>query len=149
MTIEGLEFDNVAVSVTDLAKSLEWYQRVFGFEVVYRTFSTVVDAELVIIERDGARIELLSQRRARLHPDAPIVPGPHLRTSGLKAIVFRTDDLEAITAYLESCDVTFEWKVQTLSADGLRSTMVRDPDGILINILTYPTTSPAFRAICP
>lgn len=147
MTIEGLEFDNVAVSVTDLTKSLEWYQRVFGFEVVYRTFSTVVDAELVIIERGAARIELLAQRGAREHPDAPIVPGPHLQTSGLKAIVFRTDDLEGITAYLETCSVQFEWKIQTLSADGLRSTMVRDPDGVLINVLDYPTTSPAFRAV--
>jgi catechol 2,3-dioxygenase-like lactoylglutathione lyase family enzyme len=134
----SLQFDNVAVSVTDLDRSLDWYRRVLGFEVFYRTYSTAVEAELVVIHRDGARIELLLKDDARRHPDADIEPGPHLQTSGVKAIVFRTDDLEGTTEYLESCNVTFEWKIQTLSADGLRSTMIRDPDGVLINILSYP-----------
>ncbi|RSD10232.1 VOC family protein [Amycolatopsis eburnea] len=141
MAHANLDFDNVAVSVTDLDRSLEWYERVLGFKVLYRTFSTAVNAELVVIHRDGARIELLLQDGARRNPDADIVPGPHLKTSGVKAIVFRTDDLEGITEYLESCNVTFDWKVRTLSADGLRSTMIRDPDGVLINVLSYPPSA--------
>ncbi|MDL5160521.1 VOC family protein [Actinomycetospora termitidis] len=141
MTQAGLEFDNVAVSVTDLDRSLEWYERVLGFQVFYRTFSTAVGAELVVIQRGGARIELLLKDGARRNPEADVVPGPHLLTTGVKAIVFRTDDLEGITEYLESCDVTFDWKVRTLSADGLRSTMIRDPDGVLINVLSYPTAT--------
>jgi hypothetical protein len=55
--------------------------------------------------------------------------------------VFRTDDLEAATAYLETCEVDFVWKNQTLSADGLRSTMIRESDGVLVNMLCYPATS--------
>ena len=54
------------------------------------------------------------------------------------AMVFRTADLEAATKGLENLGVTFVWKLQLLSGDGLRSTMVRDPDETLINILHYP-----------
>ncbi|MFC4951141.1 VOC family protein [Pseudonocardia sp. GCM10023141] len=97
-------------------------------------------AAFQVVERNGIRIELLCRPGSRVHPDAEIVPGPHLRTSGTKAIVFRTDDLEAATAYLESCGVHFEWKNEELSADGLRSTMIRDPDGVFVNVLRYPPT---------
>lgn len=137
----AIVFDNVAVSVTNLDRAVEWWVRVFGFTPGYRTWIEPLGAEFQVVERDGIRIELLYQPGSRVHADARIVPGPHLRTSGAKAIVFRTDDLEAATAYLESCEVDFVWKNRTLSPDGLRSTMIREPDGVLVNVLCYPVTS--------
>ena len=134
--VHGLEFDNVAISVTDLDQSIAWYERVFGFTVAYRTYSDAVEAHFVLLEIKGLRIELLSRPGIKRSPD--MTPGPHLSTSGLKAIVFRTHDLEAVTARFESFDLELVWKLRAVSADGLRATMIRDPDGNLINVLSYP-----------
>jgi catechol 2,3-dioxygenase-like lactoylglutathione lyase family enzyme len=135
----AIEFDNVAMSVTNIDRSVEWYERVFGFKRGYRTFIDTLQADFQILQRPELQIELLSRRGAVRDPEADAVAGPHLEKSGLTAIVFRTADLEAATSRLEDLGVTFVWKLQLLSADGLRSTMVRDPDGTLINILRYPS----------
>ena len=137
--VSDLEFDNVAISVTDLDRSIEFYERVFGFTVAYRTYSDAVEAQFVLLQIPGMRIELLSRPGVERSP--AMTPGPHLATSGLKAIVFRTQDLEAVTDRFDSLGLTLVWRLRSVSADGLRATMIRDPDGNLINVLSYPTTS--------
>ena len=134
----AVEFDNVAMSVTDIDCTADWYGRVFGFERGHRTFIDTLQADFQILQRPGLQIELLLRRGAVRDPEADAVAGPHLEKSGLTAIVFRTADLEAATKGLEDLGVTFVWKRQLLSGDGLRSTMIRDPDGTLINLLHYP-----------
>lgn len=134
-----VQFDNVAVSVTDLDQSIAFYERVFGFTVSYRTYSEAVEAHFVLLEIPGMRIELLSRPGIELSP--AMTPGPHLATSGLKAIVFRTHDLEAVTRRFESLGLALVWRLKSVSADGLRATMIRDPDGNLINVLSYPKPS--------
>lgn len=129
-------FDNVAVSVTDMERSIEWYRLIFGFRLKFKTFITTIDADFVIMERDDFKIEFLHRRGSARAEE--MIPGPHLSTSGLKAIVFRTNDLDAVTAHLERLNIPLVWKLETISADGLRATMIRDPDGHLINILQYP-----------
>ncbi|MGF6936676.1 hypothetical protein OKW41_005838 [Paraburkholderia sp. UCT70] len=52
---------------------------------------------------------------------------------GLKAMMFETDDLEAITALLTEHQVDMVWADQPLSAER-RSTLLRDPEGNLIHI---------------
>ena len=137
-TQQLIEFDNVAVSVTDINRSADWYGRLFGFRRGYSTYIEPLEADFQILERDDIRIELLSRATTVRNPDADIVPGPHIDRTGAKAIVFRTSSLEAVTSHLENEGAVFEWKLKPLSADGLRSTMVRDPDGTIINILQYP-----------
>jgi extradiol dioxygenase family protein len=136
--VDNAVFDNIALSVTDLERSMIWYTEVLGFTPGYRTYSTAVEAELQIMQRPDMRIELLSQKGSTRSPDAEVVPGLHLRTSGFKALVLRTDDLEDVTRRLEDHGVEFVWKNRVLSDDGLRSTMLRDPDKNLINVLRYP-----------
>lgn len=133
-----VEFDNVAIAVTDIDRSAEWYGRLFGFRRGYSTYIESLQAHFQILERSDMRIELLSRATTVRNPDAAIVPGPHIDKTGAKAVVFRTSDLEAVTSHLEREGAIFEWKLQDLSEDGLRATMIRDPDGTIINILQYP-----------
>ena len=132
-------FDNVAICVTDIDRSIEWYGSVFGFRLTYRTYITTIDAEFVIMERDDFKVEFLHKCTTARAEE--MIPGPHLSTSGLKAIVFRTGDLEAVTMHLERLRIPLVWRLETISSDGLRATMLRDPDGHLINILQYPFTT--------
>lgn len=65
-------FDHVAINVTDLQRSADWYQRVLGFEVVHKWNTTwmVKRAEMRIglFERKAATpVENLDQRVAITH----------------------------------------------------------------------------------
>jgi catechol 2,3-dioxygenase-like lactoylglutathione lyase family enzyme len=133
-----MKFDNVAISVTDVDASAQWYGRIFGFKLGYRTHLTELDAQFAVLERPDIRIELISQRGVKRHEDASINPPHHLAKTNIMAVVFSTDDLEKSTAEMEAAGAEFVWKLQTLSADGLRSTMLRDPDGNMLNVLCYP-----------
>lgn len=133
-----VKFDNVAVSVTDVAASADWYSQLFGFKLGYQTHLAPLNADFAVLERDDIRIELISQKGVRRHEDADIDPPHHLAKTNIMAIVFSTEDLDAATARMEEMGVTFVWKNQTLSEDGLRSTMLRDPDGNMVNVLCYP-----------
>ena len=133
-----LSFDNIAVSVADVDRAADWYCRVFGFKQGYRTILADLKADFQVLGRDDIKIELISQEGVVRHEDASIDPPHHLGKTNIMAIVFRTDDLDATTAEIEAAGVEFVWKNQTLSEDGLRSTVLRDPDGNLVNILCYP-----------
>ncbi len=62
------------------------------------------------------------------------MPPDHLNVLGWKALVLETDNLPATTAFLVEHNVEMIWADQQL-ADDRRSTMIRDPEGNLINIL--------------
>ena len=135
----SMTFDNVAISVTDVDAAATWYAALFGFRPGYRTVLDDLEADFLVLERDDLRIELISRRGVRRHEDASVEPPDHLNKTNIMAVVFRTDDLGAETRRMEkAADTTFVWKELVLSADGLRSTMLRDPDGNLINVLQYP-----------
>ncbi|WP_186051862.1 VOC family protein [Burkholderia gladioli] len=133
-----LSFDNVAIAVTDIERSADWYSRVLGFRRGYRTFIESTQADFLIMERADLKIELVSRASTTSNPEADVPPGPHLDKAGAKAVVFRTTDLAALTAHFEHHKVSFEWKMKKIADDGLSATMIRDPDGIIINVLCYP-----------
>jgi catechol 2,3-dioxygenase-like lactoylglutathione lyase family enzyme len=134
-----VRFDNVAISVSNVEASAAWYAELFGFTPGYRTYLNELEADFQIIERGDIRIELISRRGVQRNEDALLDPPEHLSKTRIIAVVFSTDNLEAATARMEELGVQFVWKNRTLSTDGLRSTLVRDPDGNIVNLLQYPS----------
>lgn len=136
-----MKFDNVAVACTDIDASRDFYCGMFGFTPGYATHIETSDAAFQVLHRDDMTLELISQGGCKRNPDADLEPPLHLSVSNIIAIVFSTDDLEKDTKMLEENGANFVWKNLTLSADGLRSSMIRDPDGNMINVLSYPETA--------
>lgn len=131
--VQGLRIDNVALATSDLNASIAWYETVLGFTVIERGRFDAVGADFAMIEAAGVRIELVSRPYAE-HQRVDRTPPPHhLDVLGYKAIVFETDDLAAATATLRQHGVEFLWADQPLNAER-NSTMLRDPEGNLINI---------------
>ena len=137
-------FDNVAICVTDIDRSIEWYSAVLGFKMTYRTYITTVDCDFVIMERDDFKVEFLHKQNTARSEE--MIVGPHLSASGYKCIIFRTDDLEEVTTQLESMNIPLVWRLETISSDGLKATMFRDPDGHLVEVLQYPDHAVAAEA---
>ena len=132
--IASLRFDNMALSVADAEASAAWYARHFGFAVARRMRFEPVGADVVFLEREGVRLELLQVATSRRTAALDAEPSAHLGYLGYKAVVFTVVDLDAFTDALEVNGANVVWALQALEPDGPRSTLVRDPDGNLINV---------------
>lgn len=129
-----IRFNNIAISVADIDASAGWYRDVLGFDLVSRTYFAPVSAEVAFLARDDIRLELLqvdgASRAERLYN----APPDHLKTLGIKAIVFNVADLGVFSNALAEAGVTIVWREQVLNDEGLTSTLIRDLDDNLINI---------------
>jgi catechol 2,3-dioxygenase-like lactoylglutathione lyase family enzyme len=131
--VAGLRLHNFALAVQDLGAMVAWYEAVLGFTVTERGRFDAVNADYVMIERDGLRMELVS-RAGDVHRPVDRTPPPaHLNVPGWKALVLECADLAATTALLAAHEVETVWADQPISANR-RSTMIRDPEGNLIHV---------------
>jgi catechol 2,3-dioxygenase-like lactoylglutathione lyase family enzyme len=131
----SLALHNVAVTVSDMELAIEWYSRVFGFELVTR--ADIDEGEVALMSGAGTRIELLEASKLpepQLHL-APLFAEPplHLLPIGAKFLVFEVDDLGKASDELENLGVRIVWREKEI-APGWVATAIRDFDGNLINI---------------
>jgi catechol 2,3-dioxygenase-like lactoylglutathione lyase family enzyme len=133
--LQSLGLHNVAISVLSIEISAAWYIKVLGFKLLRETTSPAVNARVAFLQKDDFNIELLNLPQAHKIDAVFADPPEHLYPIGYKAIVFEVDDLTLVTQELENLRVRIMWKEQVLDAStGLKSTMIRDPDGNYINI---------------
>ncbi|KPU60748.1 hypothetical protein AN403_4696 [Pseudomonas fluorescens] len=92
------------------------------------------DLKTAMIEGAGLHIELITRPGENFKPVDRSPPPTHLSQLGWKALVLHTADLKAVTSVLRLHDVEICWAEQQLS-EHLQSTLIRDPEGNLINIL--------------
>lgn len=132
---------NIAFTVSDIDRSIKWYNDIFDFKLVSRTTFAIPSgsAEAAILEAGGMRIELLNipnpERIEALFADAPL----HLIPIGNKSIVLQVDDLAVATKELEDKGATFVWKEVYLAGDKMLCSMITDIDGNKINIFQRNT----------
>jgi catechol 2,3-dioxygenase-like lactoylglutathione lyase family enzyme len=137
ITLPALRLNNVALAVADLDAMVGWYQNAFGLRVEERGYFDPVNAEFVMLTGAGFRLELVSRADGDHRPADRSAPPQHLNALGWKAIVLETDDLTAMTAALTAQSVEIVWAERQLTPT-LASTMVRDPEGNLVNIFGVP-----------
>jgi glyoxylase I family protein len=131
----ALRLNNVALAVANLDHMIGWYQNALGLRVEERGHFDPVNADFAMLTGDGFRLELVSRAGGEHRPADRSAPPLHLHALGWKAIVLETDDLAATTAALVAHGVEIVWAEQQLTPT-LASTMVRDPEGNLINIFS-------------
>ena len=139
--LQSFSLYNIAFTVTDLDRSIEWYKNVFGFRLVSRSVFSVPagEAEAAIIQAGEIKFEMLyipgGKRIEELFAVVPL----HLVPIGNKFIVFQVDDIAVTTKELEEKGVDFVWREQRLVGNAMLSTMVQDLDGNKINIFQTNT----------
>jgi len=102
----------IAVHVSDLTRSIEWYTKVLGFEMLYKV-DEIAWAELATNVK-GTHVGLSQVERAE--GSQSCVP------------TFAVEDIQAARAHLESQDVRFDG--DTLTIEGLvKLATFFDPDG--------------------
>ena len=131
MSISGL--DHIAITVSDLDATLDFYRRVLNAEVLYEDLFRAGKIPIVILQVGASRLSV--------HP-ASKPASPHARrpTPGSADLCFRWDApiAEAEKQLAASGVVIEEGPLPRPAADGSpgRSVYFRDPDGNLLELLS-------------
>lgn len=124
---------SVTLSVSDVERSASWYREKLGFEEVQRKNYEEFDTELVFLEKNGYRVELIQDGNATDGSPRPDPPG-HTATFRISQFAFRTQDLEGVKAELGGRQVPITWEFENADL-GAKFLFIRDPDKNLIQFL--------------
>lgn len=128
-----LQIYNVAISVPDIGKSVEWYEDKLGFQLQNRQ-NVSTGIEIALIEKNGFFIDLIHISGSQNLEGSPKEPPEHLSVQGLRNLVFWVDDLKAADAQLKSKGVQLIWESRFIPEVRTSVTNFRDNNGNLIAI---------------
>jgi catechol 2,3-dioxygenase-like lactoylglutathione lyase family enzyme len=146
--------DHINIVVTDLGRSIAFYQDLLGFRETMRarlegewiesiTGVKGVVADCVYLELpSGPRLELLQFLSPAI--GEPLAPNSLPNTLGLRHMAFRVDDIDAEYQRLEGLGVRFVGPPQAVptglvkhSTGRKRLCYFHDPDGVLLEIAEF------------
>jgi len=131
VSVRGL--DHVAISVGDVERTLDFYRRVLGAELLYEQAWRSGSIPVAILQVGASRLSVHDAA-------APAEPRARRPTAGSADLCFRWDATpEAALAHLDALGVAVvEGPVPRPAADGDvgRSVYFRDPDGNLLELLS-------------
>jgi catechol 2,3-dioxygenase-like lactoylglutathione lyase family enzyme len=128
-----LQIYNVAISVPDIDKSVQWYEDKLGFRLQNRQ-NVSTGIEIALIEKNGFFIDLIHISGSENLEGNPKEPPEHLSVQGLRNLVFWVDDLQATDAELKSKGVQLIWESRFIPEVKTSVTNFRDNNGNLIAI---------------
>ncbi len=139
----GHRLTHIGICVRDLAVAVEFYCQALGFDKIGEMHVTddasarllavpglVLD--LVYLQRDGVRIELLSYTRPETTGDG--TPRP-MNAVGLTHLSFRVDDVDALSAAIVTHGGRLLADRTVAFVGGNRGLMLTDPDGNLLELI--------------
>lgn len=129
--IHGL--DHVAITVSDLERSLDFYQGLLGFRVLGRLDFPHDERGFTIAYLDTGRgmLELFSFTQAATEPTGWKADD---RQAGMRHFALRVTDLDAIAGQLARAGVPFTVAPMD-AAGGVRIALFTDPDGTPIELI--------------
>lgn len=117
----------VALSVADAAASARWYEEKLGFRVVKRIDPPNTEVHIVLMQNDGAILEILQHPTARKADTKEA-----FEVRGIFKAGFLVQDLDALRRLARERDVRVPHDVFAVPDFGVRSFIAADSDGNLI-----------------
>ena len=123
-------FGHIGLNVSDVSRSQQFYQQVFGFDVINESLDA--DRRFVLLGEDGqAIVTLWQQSTGKFKKDTP----------GLHHLAFWVDNVNAvenIEQQLRKMKVNFLYDGIVAHAEGAKSGGIffEDPDGIRLEIFS-------------
>lgn len=126
-----ITFDHTRIRVSDLEKSIAWYCKTCGFEVVKRTDKSPSGNQLAHLQIPGSTHKL----ELTFSPDFKVeFPEDLIHTC------IRVDDIVAHCQMIEDAGIEVwpdGWKQKFTSPDGSKMAFITDPDGYEVEILQH------------
>ena len=125
---------HVGISVSDMERSLKWYDEVLGFSEKLKDFyAPPLGARICFIRGCGGfEIELFQYDAPKPIPEDRLKPNSDLQTIGTKHAAFEVDNMAALKEHFVACGVDIAHEV---TMDGESVMFIRDPDGCLLEMI--------------
>ncbi len=117
--------DQYCINVTDLQKSVDFYEKTIGLEVTHRIEEKEF-REVVLAGESGNRIQLAWQRDQK---------GPIEHGNGFWKLYLQTDDCAGLYQRCVDAGAESVMEPQELEEWPVVAAFVKDPDGYLVEIL--------------
>lgn len=147
--MDGHRLTHIGLCVHDIERSEHFYRSALGFDVVGRmsvddqATAQLLDVanlvlDLVYLQRDGFRLELLGYRR----PGSTGQPGPRpMNSLGFTHLSFRVDNADALVESVVAHGGRALPGRTVHFGSGNRGLMATDPDGNLIELIERTTSA--------
>jgi catechol 2,3-dioxygenase-like lactoylglutathione lyase family enzyme len=140
----AIRLDHVAITVQDMARSVDVCRDLVGFEVVGQPLLDDDTFKIVYLRSGGAHLELFAYRD--VEAETPV--GAPDTVGGFKHLALQTRDVDAVAARLEAAGVPFTVE-PTDAAGGVRLASFRDPDGNLLELVSGVPDLAPYRPAWP
>ena len=130
--------DHVAISVSNLNRSIEFYKKNFGFSCDKVSEMPRGNGKFALLQKPGFTIETFQMSGVLPLPDYRKTTDTDLQTIGVKHFAIRVNDILGASDFLKRNGVEFLTEV-SVGIRGLRRFFVKDPDGILLEISEGPS----------
>ncbi|MFA5116393.1 MAG: VOC family protein [Candidatus Omnitrophota bacterium] len=129
-----MKLGHIALSISDLGATVEFYRRNFGFELAEEYTMRSSGLKICILKKGNIALEVFEFEDHQALPQYRKNLDSDLRTIGVKHCSFEVDNIQAAYDRLKKSAVEFAGDICTFE-DGRRYFFIRDPDGILIEIM--------------
>jgi catechol 2,3-dioxygenase-like lactoylglutathione lyase family enzyme len=129
----GFSLDHVAITVSDLEVSMDFYTTLFGFTRERMIEMPGNAGRIALLRKPGFTIEMFQFAGAL----TPTVPLNDLRVIGVRHFALGVKDIRDAAAFLKEHGVEFISEPVT-GARGFDRCFIKDPDGIPIELTEGP-----------
>ena len=125
---------HIALSVSDLGKSIAFYGRLFGFKCSDVFDDKTSTFKIALLKKDQVTLELFQFQQYNPLPEYRKDLDNDLKTLGVKHFAFEVDAIEKIHRQLKNSRVEVVSGINVFHG-GLRYFFIKDSDGILIELI--------------
>ncbi len=133
MTAQEYWFHHVGLSVSDFEGSIDWYQRILGFQVLGRFNNPAIPASMAMLRNGDMHVELLCVPGSAPVPPERSIPDEDLKTCGNKHICFACADVPAAIEDIRARGGDVVWIKD--KGEGRINAFIRDHEGNLIEFM--------------
>jgi lactoylglutathione lyase len=138
--MQGIKaFGHIALRVTDLQRSLDFWEKGLGFPEMTRLLNDKGDAWIVYLR-------VTDEFFLELFPGAEADTAPRPNTSGLHHLCLSIEDIDATTKRIEAAGIKLTSPIST-GLDGNRGAWITDPDGHGVELMEMDPDCIQYQAI--
>jgi lactoylglutathione lyase len=130
---------HVAIKVSDLARSLDYYVNKLGFPEMMRLHKDDGSVWLVYLR-------VTDEQYLEVFPGADGPRAPGWDANGINHLCLTVDDIDAVLAQVEAAGLSLLLPLKT-AIDGNRQAWLEDPDGNRIELMEMAADSLQYKAI--
>ncbi|HOB16760.1 MAG TPA: VOC family protein [Defluviitoga sp.] len=124
------QFDHLAITVSDLQQSIEFYRDILGFKVLGQLIQDNGNFIIVYLDMGNNKILELFNFSEKGEP----ITTYNDKNIGIKHFAYKVANVDETYRYLSDKGVEFSME-PTDAEGGVRIAFFKDPDGILIEII--------------